>query len=256
MKKKFTKLYDENSNCSDLLEAMRHDILFQNTEWKAVVCLLRDRKVKALDSNLKIPIVRGGQIWEMSNKDLEQLFIEEQDNSNFLASQKSIPAEFIHTDLFESHMNQSKMIQVIWDKYKINLNEVKDALRKDNPKLKESEVEKKAEAQALLEMRNSKEYAYLQQRNSLCAEYLVQKKILGAGRAFNVPMHIFRGVNTYKDISKFLEGLGIKVSELKSFTETDRNSTLECESDITIISLPPEGPVASFVQVSFKLFQV
>ena len=72
-------------------------------------------------------------------------------------------------------------------------------------------------------------------------------------KEFGIPAYVFRGVNTYNDIGKFLESFDMKLSILKAFKCADPNSTLECEHDIGIVALPPSGPLVSFVQV-FKSY--
>ena len=108
--------------------------------------------------------------------------------------------------------------------------------------MKEDELDKQSERRALNEMRDSKEMQYLQQRESLCAEDHVQKTIMAAAGGRDYPFHIFRGMNTYQDVGQFLEGLGIKLSKLRS-------SSRECETDVTLIAQTSDGPAASFLQV-------
>ena len=72
-------------------------------------------------------------------------------------------------------------------------------------------------------------------------------------KEFGIPVYVFRGVNTYDNIGKFLEGFHMKMSMLKAFKSGDSKGTLECEHDIGIVALPPSGPLVSFVQV-FKFY--
>ena len=77
----------------------------------------------------------------------------------------------------------------------------------------------------------------------------MQKSIKRAMKESKSPFYIFRGVNTYEDIGKFLGKLGIKMSTLKAFKDIKTKATEECEHDILFLALLPTGPLVSFVQV-------
>ena len=246
---KFKELFDQATDCRELLERMKAEPLFEDEEWRIIVVTLRDRESKPLDENLTIPIVEGGQTRNMTNRDIEDMFLQDDPEYNILTCQRSIPEELVHKDLFDAHFNRDQMIQVIKETYESSLNSIRESMRIDNPKMKEDELEKQSVRRALNEMKDSKEVKYLQQRESLCAEDHVQKKIMAAAGGRDFPAHIFRGVNTYQDVGQFLEGLGIKLSKLKSFNNPDRKSTRECETDVTLIAQTSDGPAASFLQV-------
>ena len=246
---KFNELFARGGDCRDLLERMKDEPLFDDEEWRIIVVTLRDRESKPLDENLTIPIVEGGQTRNMTNGDIEDMFMQEDPGLDVLTCQRSIPEELVHKDNFDAHVNRDMMIQVIKDAYESNLISIRESMKMDNPKMKEDELEKQSVRRALNEMRDSKEVKYLQQRESLCAEDHAQKKIMAAAGGRDYRFHIFRGVNTYQDVGQFLEGLGIKLSKLKSFNNPDRNSTQECETDVSLMAQTPDGPVASFLQV-------
>ena len=240
---KFNELFEQaTKNCRELLGKMKSEPLFDDEEWRNIVVTLRDREFKPLDENLTIPIVEGGQTRNMTNRDIEDMFMQEEPEYDVLTCQRSIPEQLVHKDHFEAHFNREQMIKMIKDAYESNLNGIRESMRMNNPKMKEDELDKQSERRALNEMRDSKEMQYLQQRESLCAEDHVQKKIMAAAGGRDFPAHIFRGVNTYQDVGQFLEGLGIKLSKL-------RNSSRECETDVTLIAKTSDGPVASFLQV-------
>ena len=213
---KFNELICQAGDCRELFEKMKAEPLFDDEEWRIIVVTLRDRESKPLDENLTIPIVEGGQTRNMTNRDIEEMFMQEEPQFDILTCQRSIPEELVHKDHFDAHVNRDMMIQVIKDAYESTLSGIRESMKLDNPKMKKDELEKQSVKRALVEMRDSKEVQYLKQRESLCAEDHVQKKIMAAagGRVF--PVHIFRGVNTYQDVGQFLEGLGIKLSKLKS----------------------------------------
>ena len=127
--------------------------------------------------------------------------------------------------------------------------EAKKTIAEEHPKLTNELVEKQAAAQAETETKELRGAKLLQHRVAMMAEDEVQKSILAALKKFGIPGYVFRGVNTYDDIGKFLEGFDMKMSLLKAFKPGDSKRTLECEHDIGIAALPPSGPLASFVQV-------
>ena len=66
-------------------------------------------------------------------------------------------------------------------------------------------------------MKSSSVAKALQKRVAMRAEYDVQRSIKRAMEEFNIPVYIFRGVNTYDDVGRFLESFGLKMSKLKAF---------------------------------------
>ena len=150
----------------------------------------------------------------------------------------------------------------------MKFSEAKKTLAEEDRKLamNETELEKQAAGQAKKETKESREAQQLKHRVAMKAEDDVQKSILRAMKEFDIPVFVFRGVNTYADIGKPLdESLGLKLSKLKAFKsggskskdtkEGDKNKegkkekTFECEHDISALALPPSGPLVSFVQV-------
>ena len=87
-------------------------------------------------------------------------------------------------------------------------------------------------------------------RLAMKAEEEVQRSIQRAMAKFNIPVYVFRGVNTNDAVGKFLQSFDIKMSKLKGFKPGEKkNRSLECEHDIGALALLPTGPLASFVQV-------
>ena len=87
----------------------------------------------------------------------------------------------------------------------------------------------------------------------MMAEHEVQKSIKSAMEEFQIPVYIFRGVNTYDDVGRLLECFGIKMSKLKAFKSGEALKTLECEQDIATVALLPCGLLVSFTQVELDI---
>ena len=102
-------------------------------------------------------------------------------------------------------------------------------------------------------MKSSSEAKALQNRVAMKAEYDVQRSIKRAMEEYNIPAFIFRGVNTYDDVGRFLESFGLKMSKLKAF-KSRAECTLECEHDIATLALLPCGPLISFTQVTHDIY--
>ena len=137
--------------------------------------------------------------------------------------------------------------------YSETLSETKETLIAANQKGKKGDIEKQAVAHARREVKASREAKFLQHRVAMKAEYMVQKSIQSAMEKFNIPVHVFRGVNTLDDIGQLLEGFDVKMSKLKAFKSGDADKhSLECEHDIGAMALLPTGPLVSFVQVELQ----
>ena len=132
----------------------------------------------------------------------------------------------------------------------MRFSEAKATMAGENPKWKTDQLDKQAAAQAKKETKESKEAQMLQHSVAMKAEEEVQWSIQRAMAKFNIPVHIFRGVNTYDEVGRLLESFDIPMSRLKCFKpgETKKHS-LECEHDIGAMALLPTGPLVSFVQV-------
>ena len=248
VKVKFKEMEARNIKSRDLLEEMKREPIFGEEEWKSLVIRLRDRESKTLNTDGSVLIVEGGHSKFFTIKNLEDKFANE--NPDYQHTQTSIPENLVHDDNFEAHLNRQTIIKVIQKQYENDCQGIKEELQNESPKRKHEEVCKQAEKEALKRIRKSKDFQYLQQRDSLYAEYIVQKSVLEAAKEQNIPVVIFRGVNTYEDIGQFLKSLGILTSKLKSFQPTEKASSYECEHDIAIFALTSCGPVASFVQVN------
>ena len=98
-------------------------------------------------------------------------------------------------------------------------------------------------------MKSSSVAKALQKRVAMRAEYDVQRSIKRAMEEYNILVYIFRGVNTYDEVGRFLESFGLKMSKLKAF-KSKSESALECEHDIATFALLPCGPLVSFTQVN------
>ena len=101
-------------------------------------------------------------------------------------------------------------------------------------------------------MKSSSDAKALQRRVAMKAERDVQRSIKRAMEEYNIPAYIFRGVNTYDDVGRFLKSFGLKMSKLKAF-KSGVERTLECEHDIATLALIPCGPLISFTQVNRSL---
>ena len=238
-----------------ILAAMRECSQLDNDFWRLLFTATRDREVDVISEERRIPISEGGQTKLMSLRDIEQKFILE--NPDLLTAQRCIPDQMIHDDLIDAHFNTESVRESLRKSYEKKLTETKTTLAEDNPKWTSDEVERQAAAQAKQETKESREAKQLQHRVAMKAEDHAQKSILWAMKEFNIPVYVFRGVNTYRDIGTHLgEGFGFKMSVLKAFKsdnseskEAKTENTLECENDISAIALPPSGPLVSFIQV-------
>ena len=162
----------------------------------------------------------------------------------------------IHEDTFGHLFNKESIEQNLKTMYEKILTEKREMLTMLQPNRKGEEIEKEAVKSAEEELSKTRESQAFQNRESLLAEDLVQKSIYRAAVARDLPIHIFRGVNTYQHVGKFLEAFGIHCSELKSFFEGERFSSRESENDIVGVALPPSGPVVTFVQVCQHSFEL
>ena len=124
-----------------------------------------------------------------------------------------------------------------------------ETLASDNPKMKREEIEKQAAVQAKKEVKESSEAKSLQNREAMIAKHEVQKSIKRAMEEFGIHVYIFRGVNIYVDVGRFLGSFGFKMSRLKAFKTGEATKTLECEHGIATVALLPCGPLVSFSQV-------
>ena len=237
----------ETEGSVSILAAMRECAQLDDNFWRLLFTAIRDREVDVISKEKRIPILEGGQVKHMSMTDIEQKFILE--NPDILTVQRAVPDQMIHDDLIDAHFNTESVRESLKRSYEKKFTEAKSTLAEDNPKWSRDEVEKQAAVQAKMETKQSREAKLLQHRVAMMAEDEVQKSILAAMKEFGIPVYVFRGVNTYDDIGKFLEGFDMKMSMLKAFKSGDSKSTLECEHDIGIAALPPSGPLASFVQV-------
>ena len=159
----------------------------------------------------------------------------------------------IHEELIDAFLGTDSIKESLKKSYEEKLDEARENLTAENPKWKKLEVEKQAAVQAKKEVKGSSEAKALQHREAMIAEHEVQKSIKRAMETFGIPVFIFRGVNTYDDVGRFLGSFGFKMSRLKSFKSGDEKNTLECEHDIGLVALLPCGPLVSFSQVKLDL---
>ena len=246
-------LSDEEKTCNaNLLYAMQTDPSLKDDFWYLLFRAVRDRDCRPIDDSRRLRINEGGETKEMTMQGLEEKFRSE--NKDNLKSQTSIPDQLIHEDLIDAFLNTSSVEQELKRSYELKLSETMMTLGAENPKWKKKEVEKQAEAQAKKEVKSSNEAKALQKRMAMKAEHVVQKSIKRAMEEFNIPVYIFRGVNTYDDVGRFLESFGLKMSKLKAFRSGAEAKTLECEHDIATVALLPCGPLVSFTQVTGDVF--
>ena len=239
---------EETGAEASILSLLRTSQL-DNDFWRLLFTDIRDREVDVISEEKRIPILEGGQTKHMSMTNIEQKFNLE--NPDLLTAQRAVPDQMIHDDLFDAHVNTESVRESLKSSYDKRFSEAKATLAEENPRWTNKEVEKQAAAQAKQEIKESREAKQLQHRVAMMAEDEVQKSILRAMKEFDIPVFVFRGVNTYDDIGKFLdEGFDIKMSRLKAFSSGNSKSTLECEHDINAIALLPSGPpLVSLVQV-------
>ena len=133
-------------------------------------------------------------------RDLEDNF--EHENLGILVSQVCIPEMLIHEDTFGHLFNKESIEQNLKTMYEKILTEKREMLTMLQPNRKGEEIEKEAVKSAEEELSKTRESQAFQNRESLLAEDLVQKSIYRAAIARDLPIHIFRGVNTYKHVGK------------------------------------------------------
>merc|ERR1719264_179630 len=162
----------ENGN---LLYSMKEDSLLNDDFWCLLFSAFRDRGCSPTDNNLKICILEGGQMKQMTMGELEDKFISE--NGDNLKSQTSIPDQMIHEDLIDAYLSTSSVKDSLKKSYEGKLAEAREALAAENPKWKTEQVEKQAAVQAKKEVKGSSEAQSLQNRVAMMAEHEVQKSI-------------------------------------------------------------------------------
>ena len=233
---------------ASILDALRECSQLDDDFWRLLFTAIRDKEAVKISEEIRIPILEGGQTKYMTLTDIEQKFISE--NPGILTAKRSVPDQMIHEDLIDAQFNTESVRESLKKSFDKKFSEAKTTLAEDNLKWTNEEVVTQAAAQAKIETKESREAQLLKHRIAMKAEDDVQMSILRAMKDYDIPVFVFRGVNTYKDIGKFLhEGFGIKMSRLKAFKSGDSESTLECEHDITAIALPQSGPLVSFIQV-------
>lgn len=247
-----------NSLCSankrgktNLLHSMK-DSLLNDDFWYLLFRAFRDRGCSPSDDTMKICILEGGKVKQMTMAELEDKFVSE--NQDNLKSQTSVLDQMIHEDLIDAYLSTSSVEKSMKKSYEDKLAEAREALAAENPKWKKEEVEKQAAVQAKKEVKGSSEAKSLQNRVAMMAEHEVQKSIKRAMEEYQIPVFIFRGVNTYDDVGRLLESFGIKMSKLKAFKSGEALKTLECEHDIATVVLLPCGLLVSFTQVKLDIF--
>ena len=238
----------EKTRRTELLYSMKDDPTFNDDFWHLLFRAVRDRGCNPIDKGIKICVLEGGRKKHMTMEEIEEKFVSE--NKEDLKSSKSIPDQIIHEDLIGAFLNTEVVITSLRNSYEIKKAEAKKNLTAANPKLKKMEAEKQAGAQAKKEVKGSSEAKALQHRVAMIAEHTVQKSIKRAMEEFNIPVYVFRGVNTYDSVGQFIECFGIKMSKLKAFKSGEGLKGLECEHDIVSVALLPSGqPLVSFTQV-------
>ena len=245
---KLLEATSEDTSEARLLDLMKRSSLLGDDFWCLLFAAIRDRQSHLICDDKTLEILEGGQTKLMTIKDIEEKFLSE--NLNILRSFTCVPDQMIHKDLIEAHFNTKSMEESLRKSYENTLAETKKSMAEDNPKCKEEEIEKQAAGQAKKEVKQSRDAKLLQNRVAMNAEEEVQKSIQKAMEEFKIPVYVFRGVNTFDDVGRLLQSLGIKLSKLKTFKQggSDKN-TFDCEHDIVVVALLPSGPLVSFVQV-------
>ena len=240
----------EDTNEVRILDSMKGCSLLGDDFWRLLFTAIRDRESHPIGNDMTVRILEGGQTKHMTIEEIEEKFFSE--NPDILKSFTSVPDQMIHEDLIDAHLNTTSLEESLQETYETKFSETKTSLAADNPKLKKEEVEKQAAVQAKKEVKESREAKLLQHRVAMNAEENVQKSIRKAMEMFGIPVHVFRGVNTFDEVGQFLESLGIKMSRLGAFKSGGGGeNSFECEHDIGAVALLPAGPLVSFVQVRF-----
>ena len=170
--------------------------MLEDDFWYLLFGAVRDRGCGPIDDNMKICIVEGGQTKQMTMGEIENKFISE--NRDSFKSQASVPDQMIQDDLIDPFLNTSSVKDSLKRSYEEKVAETIKILGAENPKWKKEEVEKGAAVQA-------------------------KKSIKRAMEEYGIPVYIFRGVNTYDNVGRFLESFGFKMSRLKAFSERGGN---------------------------------
>ena len=241
-----------DSDTASVVRLMKECDQLEDDTWRLMLFTsIRDRATGLISTDTKVPIFVGGQTRLMTLQDIETNLIQEE--PDIFKSQRSVPDQMVHEDLMDAQFNTQYARENLKELYEDNLSKAKQSLTKKSlatkTKLKPDEVERQAAAQAKTETKQSKEAQLLKYRVAMMAENNVQKSIERVMKEYGIPALVLRGVNTYKDIAKFLESFGIEVSRLKAFKCRDSKCSLECEHDIVTLALLPTGPLVSFNQV-------
>ena len=239
-------LAKKTNNCADFLDELGKDSsFFRDDDWKILLILLRDRESKIIDKEKTIRIMEGGHERSMNIEELQEKFME--DYPYLLTTQSTFPDQLLHND--QERRSTENLIHEIKNLYEENRQTKLVNLKKDYPKKNAKELYKQAEREAKDETVKSKKGQLVASRFSLEAEDNVQKAIKKAAKVHEVPVVVFRGVNTFADVCKHLEDFGIKASTLKNFSKPSSSNSQECENDIVVVALTTTGPVVSFIQV-------
>ena len=242
-----SKVPDDEAN---LLRQMKDCPQLGDHFWQMLFAAIRDRGSAPIGSDKTVPILEAGQTKQMTMQDIEEKFSAE--NPDILKSCKSVPDHMIHEDLIDAHLNVKSLEALLQDSYDLRFSEARATMAGDNPKWDADQLDKQAAAQAKKETKESRDAQLLQHRVAMKAEEEVQRSIQRAMAKFKIPVHIFRGVNTYDQVGRLLKSFDIPMSRLKRFKpgETEKHS-LECEHDVGAMALLPTGPLVSFTQVGF-----
>ena len=168
-------MFAESVGSSELLYQMKDDSSFENKDWGVLVKKIRDRESNPLDSNRTLDVIAGGTITQMTMKDLEANF--RQENPDILVSQVCIPETLNHEDNIPPLFNKETLVQNLKTMYEQLLQKKRNQLVLVHPNMNEEEMEKQATKAAEAELKKTREAQAIQQRESFCAEELVQKSI-------------------------------------------------------------------------------
>ena len=243
----FDRVYTKTNTVEDLIKEMKKETKLQDNVWKMLFIKLRDKAVEPIDHTKTIRVVEGGEEKEMNLDDIEEKF--KDDYPDLETSQLSIPEELIHKDYLDLEINNQTISKKLKDSYTKKYDQISKSLKEDSLNMKEEERQKRAENQALDDIKKSQDHQLLDSRQALYAENLVQQAIKKAAEKFGIPMTILCGVKTFHDIGKPLADLGITLSPLKSFKSAGYKGSQEVETDLTAVALTATGPVISCVEV-------
>ena len=124
VRKKLNSLCSANKEGkANLLYSMKEDSLLNDDFWCLLFSAFRDRGCSPIDDTMKICILEGGQMKQMTMAELEDKFASE--NRDKFKSQTSVPDQMIHEDLIDAHLNVKSQEALLQKSYDMRFSEAK-----------------------------------------------------------------------------------------------------------------------------------